>query len=666
MSFSCGTAMPGSASQSRDSLGRPLERLKAIWRVLLPLLFSLGFLLPAAAAEIEIDAKVGFHGVYQLGRPFPLEVTLVNAGTTADGVLEVQVWKGGTQAGVPYPALHRREVFLPARSRRTVQFTIDPDFLSRPLKIQFAGATASASRELDLRRHFSPAPIVLSLSEGGGGSVASLGAAMTNRIVSLKPAELPADARALLGVSHLVLYDQSLRELSRAQLGALDDWLAAGGKMLIIGSLNFTLYQEPQLGRYLPVRVSGVQRITFAPAVGGADAVTIPEVWSQTATLLKGNVMLRSHGWPVLVENDWGKGKVTYLALDAGRPPLSRWTGLAAYLRQLLAPPTGESPSIRSQWSDAIFSQLLLSPSFISAYIPTASLFLAIVGYLAGVFALSLLWQRRRISGRALALSCCGWISLCGAAGFVFFSRGGQVPDGVLLTATVMESAGDGYVEAQTNLAVFSTQLREYTLAFGRGWMDLTPLPAPVYAQPNQTLVYQHGGGNTRLRLPLKEWGFRLLRSRYLMRFPLRAGIESEGNRLLLKVQNQTGNDLTDCWLMAPGTRVALGALPKGESWTKALPLGATATQGDQSSTRSPDEISLRDVTFNDKTRDILFHSSFFARDSADAAWRSGAALFFCWIKDPERRIEIDDPRIRVHSYALFRLIVPLGGAEDE
>ena len=35
--------------------------------------------------------------------------------------------------------------------------------------------------------------------------------------------------------------------------------------MVIIGSLNFTLYQEPQLGRYLPVRVTGVKRTAFVP-----------------------------------------------------------------------------------------------------------------------------------------------------------------------------------------------------------------------------------------------------------------------------------------------------------------------------------------------------------------------------------------------------------------
>ena len=72
-----------------------------------------------------------------------------------------------------------------------------------------------------------------------------------------------------------------------------------------------------------------------------------------------------------------------------------------------------------------------------------------------------------------------------------------------------------------------------------------------------------------------------------------------------------------------------------------------------------------REVTFNDKTRDILFHSSFFPRDVADASWRGGAALFFGWIKDPESRVDLGDARIRVHNYALYRAIVPVAGEEE-
>jgi hypothetical protein len=626
-----------------------------------------GFFLPAlAAAEISIDPEVGFHGVFQLGRPFPLEVSLANSGRPADGTLEIQVWKGGaTQGGAPYPTSHRRDVFLPARSQRTVQFTIDPDFLSRPLKIKFTSPTASASRELDLRRYFSPVPVVLSVSEGGAIPLTSLGTSLSNRVVALTLDELPQEPRALLGVSHIILYDQSLRDLSRGQLLALDDWLAAGGRMLIIGSLNFSLYQEPQLGRYMPVRVTGVKRTAFLPRAGAKNEKAIANVWAQTSTVVRGKIAIEYQGLPVIVEREWGRGKITYLALDAGRPPLSLWDGLPKFLQSLLTPAVSENLAMRPQWNDAIFSQLLLSPSFISAYIPTASLFIAIVAYLSGVGALSWLWQRQRVTRRKLALLCCGWIFFSAAGGYLFFSRGGQVPDGVLLAATVMESAGDGYAEAQTNLALFSTQIREYSLTLGRGWLDLLPLASPAYSQPGQTLVYQQGGATTRLQLPLKEWGYKLLRARYVARLALNAVIEPQGDHLLLKVQNRSGKDLIDCWLVLPGRRFALGELAKGESWTKTFPLGG-AGDGQEGRGSSADQLNLREVTFNDKTRDILFHASFFSRDAAAVPWRNNAALFVGWIRDPEQRVEISDPAIRVHNYALYRLIVPLGDAEDE
>jgi hypothetical protein len=346
--------------------------------------------------------------------------------------------------------------------------------------------------------------------------------------------------------------------------------------MVIIGSLNFTLYQEPQLARYLPVRVTGVKRTQFAPREEAGKGKAIPACGARQQTVLRGKVVAESQGLPVLVESDWGKGKVVYLALDAGRPPLSAWSGLPKFLQSLLTPAAGEKPALRPLWNEAIFSQLLLNPSFISSYIPSGPLLLAILGYLAGVFVLMRLWQRRRVARRTLVLSCCGWIACAAAAGYLFFSRGDRAPDGVLLAASVMDNAGDGYVEAQTNLALFSTQFREYSLALGRGWTDLMPLAAPAHG-PAQSLVYRHGGGNTRAQLPLKDWDFKLLRARHLERLGLSAAIERQGDELLLKLENRSGKDLTDCWLVAPGTRIALGDLPSGGSWTRAFPLGAGA-----------------------------------------------------------------------------------------
>ncbi len=104
-------------------------------------------------AEISIEARVGFHGVFQLGRPFPLELEVTNSGRPADGFLEVQVWKGGAaKSGVPYPLHYRRDLFVSGHSRKTIQLTVDPDFISRPLLISFISPAGNASRELDLRR----------------------------------------------------------------------------------------------------------------------------------------------------------------------------------------------------------------------------------------------------------------------------------------------------------------------------------------------------------------------------------------------------------------------------------------------------------------------------------------------------------------------------------
>jgi len=625
------------------------------------------FLFPAlGGAEILIEPQVGFHGVFQLGQPFPLEVELYNSGRPAEGLLEVRIWKGGaTKGGLPYPLLHRQEIFLPAQARKTVQFTVDPDFISRPLAITFVSPAARATREIDLRRYFSPAPVILLASEGLSLPPMAQGSSAPNRLVALTLAELPSDPRALLGVSHLILYEPSMRELSRSQLLALDTWLSTGGRMVILGSLNYALYQEPLLGRFLPVRVTGAKRISFVPILGqNQRAAPIADVWAQTSTAVGGKVLVDSQGTPLLVEASRGKGRVTYLALDVGRPPLSRWEGLAGFLQNLLAAAPGDDPSPRTQWDETIFSQLVLSPSFISAYVPNRSLFFAMVGYLIGLGVFTWLWQRRSLPMTTLLIGCAAWAALTGVAGHLLFSRGGNIPDGVLLAATVIENGADGYVEAQSNLALFSTQVRPYHLRLERGWMELTPVATRFQEGVEPVVVLAEGGGASRYRLPLREWDYRLFRLRAVERFPLRAEFESQSEQLRMRVDNQSAKDLTDCWLILPGRRYALGDLPRGSSWDRLFSWARAGAQEDGSLGRA-EAFDFRDLNFPDKTREILFHSSFFPRGNA-GLWSGGAALFFGWVRDPERRVRVDDPGIQVRDYTLFRAVVPLGGADDE
>jgi len=632
-------------------------------QVFVTVLFASLLAASIARAAILIEPRVGFHGIFQLGKPFPLEIELTNTGRPAEGMLDVQVWKGGaTKGGAPYPVKYRRDLFLAAQSRKTLQFTVDPDFISRPLTIVFSGPDAKASRELDLRRHFSPAPLLLLLSENSAMPL-SVASSLQNRLVSIAVAELATDPRALLGVSHLIIYDQSLRDLSRAQLAAFDAWLSAGGNMLILGSLNYALYQEAALSRFLPVRVTGAKRITYTPSgAKGERLAPITDVWAQLSTPTNGKVLAEAQGVPVIVEASRGRGRILYLAFDIGRPPLSQWDGLPRLLRNLLASSVLDEPAPRSEWNEGVFSQLVTSPSLIARYVPSAALLVAMVLYLAGIGVIAWLWQRKRLTARTLGLTFIGFVAAATVAGYFQFNRGGDIPDGVLLSSTILESSADGFVEAQANLALFSTQVRQYNLQLERGWMELTPVSTRGKEPQDPAVVRQDGGGSSRYQLPLREWDYRLFRLRFVDRFPMRAEFEVQGDKLLLKVDNQSAKDLTDCWLLLPGQRFALGEIPRGASWTKSFPL-ADPKVIDEAGPGRMDTVSLREVTFLDKTRDILFHSSFFPRDQA-ASWSGG--VFFGWVKNPEPRVRSDDPNIQAQDYALYRALVPLARGEDE
>ena len=251
-------------------------------------------------AEIQVQGRIGFHGVFQLGRPFPIEVELANTGRPADGILEVKVWKGGaSKAGAPYALYTRKDVFLPPQSRRTIRFTVDPDFISRPLSIRFTSEAGEGAQEIDLRRHFSPAPVILLVNETNNAPPLLLAPAAQSRLVSLTLAEIPADSRALLGVSHLVLYEQSLREISRSQLLALENWIVSGGRLVVLGSINYAVYQDANLARFLPVRVTGLRRMHSVPVLSeNGEPGPAGEVWAQSSTLVDGTVVKEADGNP--------------------------------------------------------------------------------------------------------------------------------------------------------------------------------------------------------------------------------------------------------------------------------------------------------------------------------------------------------------------------------
>ncbi len=617
---------------------------------------------PLHAAEISVDVEVGFHGVFQLGRPFPIRVEITNQGAPVEGTIEATVWRGGAAKGSgAFPVYHRRRVFLGAGARKSAGFTIDPGAVSRPLVVQFHGAGASVTKEIDLRRHFSPAPLILLLSESGLASALPLLSGAANTIIALSPAELPADALAYSGVGTVALYEPSWRGLSGAQNAALETWLTAGGKIVALGSLHYALYQEPLLARMLPVRVAGLRRFGSLAEVekkyGGAVA-PLQNVTAQEATLLDGRSVITADGRPILVEADRGKGKMIYLALDLGRPPMARWAGAAELFRDLVAPPDRARTAAATAWDDAVFSQLLMHSAVTSIYVPIGAFFWAMVFYLVALAALTWLWQGRRVGGRALGLCFVVLVVLTSVGGYVYFIRGGKIPDGVLVTSTLLESLPDGYVEAGSNAALFSTLRRDYDVFVEKGWTDFEAPARRSARVEDNALVIEEEGGRPRYRMPLKEWDYRLFKVHSVARFPVRVEFDARPTARVLKVTNGSAQNLTECWMIVDGRSAALGDIPAGASRERAFPASAPAAADG-----APGRAGVRDIRFNDPLRELLVRQSFFPSEQGQAT--GGGAMFFGWVEGAPRGVSLDDARVLTRDFTLFRAVFSLGEEEE-
>jgi hypothetical protein len=610
------------------------------------------------AAEIKIEPKVGFHGLFQLGHPFPVNVEVTNLGPPVRGILEVKVWKGGASRGVPlYPFCYKREVFLSAQSQKSIPFAVDPDSLGMPLSVSFSSPTGRWSKEIDLRDHFSPSPLILLLTENRFPPSVPIPSGPS--LISLSLGDLPPDARAYGGVSAIIFYEQSLRDLSKAQMVALETWLSSGGTLLVLGGTHYALYQEPSMIPFLPVRVVGLKRLGSLASVEGhyGKRVASSNILVQDSRLVEGRVLIEERGTPILVEKIQGKGKIVYLSLDIGRPPMSRWDGLSLLLPALLTPRAEKGSRFQASWDDSVFSHFLSTPSFSATYAPTLPFFLCLFLYGGGLGIFAWLRRKKRFSQWILSVSFLSFILLVSVGGYLYFDRGGDIPDGVLFTSTILEGLENGHVEVQSNIGLFSTRRRRYDVQIETGWTDIELVHPRAWTAQDPPGVIQGEGPSTHFQFPLREWEHRLFRVRSMSRFPVLIQVRNQANRLSLQIKNFSSRKLTECWIVILREPFLLGDIRPGSSQLQdfPIPLQRPSVYGGRS------QRHLRDTPFHDKTRELLFHHSIFPEELEMAHSSEGSVLFFGWVDDAPRKVWPEDPRILAIDHTLFRATIPLG-----
>ena len=521
-----------------------------------------------AGAAVDIQAALGFTGVYRLGAWAPLVVTLENHRSSVKGDLEVHVPDGDELGGRAFVNIHRRTLDLPGGSRKRIYFTIYLKSFSQPLEIRILSEGSTiAQRSIDLRAGVTNARIVLALGRDADLDYLNDDRGRRLRVLYPRMERLPEHWAGYDGVAALVLHGLSLEGLSSRQHSALTKWLARGGILAVSGGPDYGLLRTPRLAMLLPGLPLGLLRLPDGEAAGIAFGAPLPTRRPFHVNLVprfEGRVLYRAGQTPLVIERPFGRGRVLYATFDISRHPFDAWPGMPGLWHSLLDLPPPESLSarlMRSEESSALPGLIQVAPLSFPGH-PILLLFIAF--YLGSVAAASHLRSEGRRARRYSKWL--HWLAPLVFAPVAFFLFGALLypPGPVAVVAAKIAPHPQGpLADVDFEVGMFSNAEELLRLHYHA--------PEPVFravyraAPRNNTANWQYrqapAGGSL---APTTRGKYRLhtLEGRDVIAWDLRATLADEPDSLRLEIRNRSGRGLHDPWLVLGGRGYALDSVP--------------------------------------------------------------------------------------------------------
>lgn len=534
---------------------------------------------PFQGAELTMSARPAYEGAFRVGTWLPVMVEVENTGV--DRRVQVRV---GSREGAQYTA----ELDLPNNGRKLVTVYAYMSPAARRLVVSLvADGQELTSQTLQLTPA-NPQAHIVGLVTAAGSSL-RVPTRLPDRTsllsVSLAPADLPSQALGLSGLDALVFEDVAPAELNAAQLSALRAWVLRGGQLVLTGSdLVRTLAGLPPA--LLPAMVSTVDRLPAADLLGAeASGALLPlarlSPQSDAAARMAYAVPLAglSLGSPAALEQNFGRGTITVVALPLGHPALAGWQGAPTLWADLLRPASELPPGFTP---DALPADSFVEGNLATTLTSLPALEFPPLGLLVGLVAVYILLVGpgsylllRRLDRQAL-----GWIVVPGLT-LVFAAltytlgyaqRGGDV---VLNQVVLIEPSEHGLARVRSFVGLFSPVQRAYSL----GVADTTeanafPLLRPVSVQgPWDNLGMNAGGlylqdvapGAQARDFTVAQWAMRALTSDTTAALgPIVASMQREGERLVGEVRNTSTLSLRDVTLIQGERFVRLGDMAPG------------------------------------------------------------------------------------------------------
>jgi hypothetical protein len=532
---------------------------------------------------LAFSARAGFDGYYKDGSWIPVRISVENNGADLGGSLRISVPRDYGAA----ETIFTRPVDLPTQSRREIFLYVLPDGVISNLKATLVDRNNRPITSSSVRLvQASTSDLIYGVLAGSPSAFNGLadvdpgsGSAF---VAQLEPGDLPSAGRGWQALDVLVVSDVDTGALTPEQRGALEEWVAGGGRLIVAGG---PAWQKTAAGltNLLPVSPTRTRTVSELAGLGNFAAFVAPEgsgVAAEGALTGDAAVLARHGDLPLVVSRRLGFGQVVYLALDPAFAPLKGWDGFEGLFRNILSVSL-DRPGWASgfvNWSSARDAVTALP----NLELPSAWQICGfLVIYLVVIGPLNYLILKR-LKRRELAwVTIPGVVALFSGAAYItgYQLSGTQATVHQLSVVQVWPDAREARLDMLVGL--FSPRRSNYSLEFAPGLLA-RPLPTyGAYSAAPRDLEIEQGDLSRLVNLTTDVASVQAFAAQGKIPAPqfdanLTLGIDPSG-ALNLKgtVTNLSHLSLSDAVLLAPGGFDALGEFKPGETRNVSLFLGA-------------------------------------------------------------------------------------------
>lgn len=322
------------------------------------ILFCLLFAPPHTTPQIHaqnsiatLSISAGFAGRFRDNMWTPINATLENTGSsTFSGTLQIRPERSrGLLNPVSTP------INLAPNTRQTITLYVSLRSFSDILRAELltADGLIASEAEAQVSVVLPRERLYARISDSFSASIDLSNAAASGQLIAqadLPLSQLPDRAIGLQALDAILIYNADTSALTGQQRTALQDWVTAGGHLIVTGGINGQL-TATGLTELLPLRPTGSTTSTDWLALGsiaGADSPSNDASTLTTGILAPDATVLVSNSQqePLIARRHIGTGLIDFVAFDPLSIPFSTWPALPQVWLTLL---TSTAP--RTSWA---------------------------------------------------------------------------------------------------------------------------------------------------------------------------------------------------------------------------------------------------------------------------------------------------------------------------